>query len=180
MKSIFHPLDDMSQVDYRDQTTARLKNEPITPPSGKPSQNYTESERVAVELRAKRQLEERERIAAALKALVEDRQRDKVIEEAVAAIQDAAIPAIVKIDNTEVLVGESGTAPQIRSTIEERLAEPQKPGKPPWLPVLWAAILESAALELTVEVGLPPVKVSVSIDLIKFAQRVTELRKGSA
>ncbi|PLT96119.1 hypothetical protein BMJ34_19820 [Sinorhizobium medicae] len=143
---------------------------------------YTESEWAAVRLRhlrEKRRMEEEERVAAALKQLAEDPQRDDLIKEAVTAIQEAAVPTIVKIDKTQIIIGESEeTRQDVKGILEERLAESLKSGKPPWLSILWRSLLESSEVTISIEVGLPPIKVSASVDLILFFQNVSKRRQG--
>ncbi|MDK1376422.1 MULTISPECIES: hypothetical protein [unclassified Sinorhizobium] len=184
MKGIFHPFDDVSQLDWHDIKKAVARGEPAPPPTGKPSSMYSESEWAAVRLRherEKRRMEEEELVAAALKQLAKNPQRDHVIKEAVTAIQDAAVPTIVKIDETLIIIGESEEPRQdVKGILEERLAESKKSGKPPWLSILWRSLLESSAITISLEVGLPPIKVSASIDLILFFKHISKRRQGIA
>ncbi|MER9938719.1 hypothetical protein [Mesorhizobium sp. M0088] len=188
MISRIFPFDELSALDRDDAAKARARGEPIAPPTGKPSSSWTESERRAVELRAKRQREESARVDAALTRLDHDAQRDQIVRQAVSAIQSAGIPALVEIGDTTValaapLPGEKPLSLEDLATKidHERTALPneQQPG---WWSKFWdslrAGVSDSVEAKIKLEIGLMPVSAYAAIDLVKFAKGFSRQWQG--
>ncbi|MEZ2129754.1 MULTISPECIES: hypothetical protein [unclassified Sinorhizobium] len=171
--------DELSKIDRYDQLAAIRKGEPLPPPTGKPAELHTPSEREGLRLRNERWRKQEEDLAVALATLRRDAIRDETIKAAAAAIQHAGISAAGRIRGKTLLIGAAdNTSPEYsKAIIREKLAEAEKPGAPPWALVLWKAALASVELKVQVVIAVPPVTVCFEIDLIKFATEVKRLRE---